>query len=152
MLSILIRFVPYESKPSVEQLCISRKVFVILCRLLTYLVRQFSASKRVELVNYFVLFDFYLSIMANRKNLEQQQLRGNRVRMKWTEDMNNFLLDCKSKAQALAKSNNPPRFENGRKKGYMRIMKELWDDSLFGHVDLTSQNLRDQAVRLEKTM
>ena len=34
----------------------------------------------------------------------------------------------------------------------MRIMKELWDDSVFGHVDLTSQNLRDQAARLKKTM
>ena len=39
-----------------------------------------------------------------------------------------------------------------RKKGYMRIMKELWDDSVCGHVDLTSQNLRDQAARLKKTM
>ena len=81
--------------------------------------------------------------MTNRENLEQQQLRGNRVRMKWTVDMNNILLDCTSKAQALAKANNPPRLENGREKGYMRIMKELRDDSVFGHVDLTSQNLRD---------
>ena len=31
-------------------------------------------------------------------------------------------------------------------------MKELWDDSVFGHVELTSQNLRYQAARLEKTM
>ena len=52
----------------------------------------------------------------------------------------------------LAKSKNPPRMENGRKKGYMRIMKELWDDSGFGNLGLTSQNLRDQAARLEKTM
>ena len=47
--------------------------------------------------------------MENRENLEQQQLRGNRGRMKWTVGMNtDILLDCKSKAQALAKSNNPP--------------------------------------------
>ena len=52
----------------------------------------------------------------------------------------------------LAKSENPPRLENGRKKGYMRTMKELWDDSGFGNLELTSQNLRDQAARLEKTM
>ena len=81
-----------------------------------------------------------------------QQLRGNSGRIKWTEGMNNFLLDFKSKAKMLAKSGNPPRLENGRKKGYMRTMKELWDDSGFGNLELASQNLRDQAARLEKTM
>ena len=81
-----------------------------------------------------------------------QQLRGNSGRIKWTEGMNNFLLDCKNKAKMLAESENPPRLENGRKKGYMRLMKELWDDSGYGELELTSQNLRDQAARLEKTM
>lgn len=81
-----------------------------------------------------------------------QQLRGNSGRIKWTEGMNNFLLDCKSKAKMLAESENPPRLENGRKKGYMRLMKELWDDSGYGELELTSQNLRDQAARLEKAM
>ena len=42
--------------------------------------------------------------------------------------MANFLLDCKSKAKMLVKSENPPPLENGRKKGYIRIMKELWDN------------------------
>ena len=78
-----------------------------------------------------------------------QQLRGNSRRIKWTEGMNNFLLDCKSKAKMLAESENPPRLENGRKKGYMRLMKELWDDLGYGELELTSQNLRDQAARLE---
>ena len=32
------------------------------------------------------------------------------------------------------------------------MVKELWDDSGFGHLDLTSQNLRDRAARLEKSM
>ena len=77
------------------------------------------------------------------------QLRGNGGRIKWTEGMNNFLLDCKSKAKMLAESENPPRLENGRKKGYMRLMKELWDDLGYGELELTSQNLRDQAARLE---
>ena len=45
--------------------------------------------------------------------------------------MNNTLLDCKSKAQALVKSENPPRLEKSRKKGYMRVMKELWDEAGF---------------------
>ena len=34
----------------------------------------------------------------------------------------------------------------------MQLMKELWDASGFGHLDLTSQNLRDQAAWLEKSM
>ena len=61
--------------------------------------------------------------------------------------MNNCLRDCKGKAKLLVKSENSPRQENGRKKWYMQIMKELWDDSGFG-----SQNLRDQVARLEKTI
>ena len=51
-----------------------------------------------------------------------------------------YLLGCRSKAKMLVKSENPPRLENGRKKGYMRIMKELWDDSGFGNLELTSEN------------
>ena len=62
--------------------------------------------------------------MASRET-SGQQLRGNSGTIKWTEGMNNFLLDCNSKAKMLAKSENPPGLENGRKKGYMRIMKEL---------------------------
>ena len=65
-------------------------------------------------------------------------MRCNRSRINWTKEMNNTLLDCKSKAQALVKPENPPRLENGRKKGYMRVMKE--------------QNLRDQAGKLEKSI
>ena len=42
--------------------------------------------------------------------------------------MNNDLLECKRKAVLLNKSDNAPRLPNGRKNGYMQIMKELWDD------------------------
>lgn len=49
MLSALLKFVPNESKPSLEHLCISRKVFYILCRLLSYSARRFSVSRRVNL-------------------------------------------------------------------------------------------------------
>ena len=65
--------------------------------------------------------------------------------------MSNTLLDCKSKAQALVKSENQSRLENGRKKGYMRVMKELWDEARFENLALTSHNLRDQAATLEKS-
>ena len=46
----------------------------------------------------------------------------------------------------------PPLDGNGRKKGYIRIMSELWDAKGYGDLGLSSQNLRDQAARLEKTL
>ena len=46
----------------------------------------------------------------------------------------------------------PPLDGNGRKKGYIRIMNELWDAKGYGDLGLSSQNLRDQAARLEKTL
>ncbi|XP_044171503.1 uncharacterized protein LOC122955828, partial [Acropora millepora] len=62
------------------------------------------------------------------------------------------LLECKKRAQELASSEEPARNTNGRKKGYMKILKELWDDLGYAGLNLTSQNLRDQAARMEKTM
>ena len=47
-------------------------------------------------------------------------------------------------------SENPPCNENGRKRGYVDIMKELWDEMGYVQLGLESQNLRDQAARLEK--
>ena len=44
------------------------------------------------------------------------------------------------------KSENPPRLENARKQGYTQVMKELWDNSGFGNLELTSQNLRSSGV------
>jgi len=41
---------------------------------------------------------------------------------------------------------------NGKKKGYIRIIKELWDAKGYGDPGLSSQNLRDQAARLEKKL
>ena len=52
----------------------------------------------------------------------------------------------------MVKSENPARLENGKKKGYMLIMKELWDEAGFENLAFTSQNLRDQAARLEKSI
>ena len=47
-------------------------------------------------------------------------------------------------------SENPPCNENGRKRGYIDVMKELCDDMGYKNLQLKSQNLRDQAQRLEK--
>ncbi|PFX28567.1 hypothetical protein AWC38_SpisGene6722 [Stylophora pistillata] len=72
-------------------------------------------------------------------------------RIRWSVRMNNDLLECKKKALDMVKSDNPPRLNNGRKMGYMQVMKEMWEEKGYGDFALTSQNLRDQATRLEKT-
>ena len=61
-------------------------------------------------------------------------------------------MECKQQALLLAKSENPPVKDHGRRKGYMELKKELWDQ--MGHEDLefTRQNLRDQAARREKSL
>ena len=71
-------------------------------------------------------------------------------RLKWIEQMNIDCLDCKRKAEELIASENPPVNENGRRKGYIKVMKELWEAKEYEKLGLTSQNLRDQAARLEK--
>ena len=74
------------------------------------------------------------------------------TRIKWTEEMNDALLQCKSKAVKLTKGDNPPRSENGRKIGYMSLMKDMWDELGYGHLALSSQNLRDKDAALERTV
>ena len=54
------------------------------------------------------------------------------------------------KSAGACASENPPCNENGRKRGYIDVMKELWDDMGYKNLQLKSQNLRDQASRLEK--
>ena len=71
-------------------------------------------------------------------------------RFKWTEQMNDDVLQCKRKAKELISSQNPPRNENGKKKGYIEVMKQLWDDEGYGQLGLKSYNLRNQAAKLEK--
>ena len=71
-------------------------------------------------------------------------------KVKWTDQMNEDLLECKRKAQELITSTGAPVNGNGRKKGYIEIMKNLWDAKGYGDLGLKPQNLRDQASRLEK--
>ena len=73
-------------------------------------------------------------------------------RLIWTNKMNNDVLACKQRAVFLTKSDNPPHNPSGRKKGYMAIMKDLWENMGYLELRLTSQNLRDRAARLEKTL
>ena len=76
--------------------------------------------------------------------------QARKPKVKWTEQMNKDVLECKKKAQELVSSENPPCNENGRKRGYIDVMKELWDDMGSKNLQLKSRNLRDQASRLEK--
>jgi len=70
----------------------------------------------------------------------------------WTEEMNNLVLQCREKALKLLNSEDPPRYENGRKIGYMRLLKDFWEELGMEHLELTSQNLRDQAAALDKSI
>ena len=78
-----------------------------------------------------------------------RSLAGKPGRLKWTDKMNQDLLECREKALSLKSSSNPPCYQNGRKKGYMRILKDLWDD-VHGYVNLglSAQNLRDHAAAI----
>ena len=64
--------------------------------------------------------------------------------------MNTDLLQCKRDAQDLVASSDAPRNRNGRKKGYIEVMAELWEAKGYAHLGIKSQNLRDQASRIEK--
>ena len=64
--------------------------------------------------------------------------------------MNDDLLSCKHQAVAMANSEQLPLDKNGRKKGYIKIMKEIWDAKGYGELGYTNQNLHDQAARIEE--
>ena len=82
--------------------------------------------------------------------LAAMSIQARKPKVKWTEQMNKDVLECKKKAQELVSSENPPCNENGRKRGYIDVMKELWDDMGYKNLQLKSQNLRNQASLLEK--
>ena len=63
--------------------------------------------------------------------------------------MNKDVLDCKRRAMEMTSSGNPPRTENGRKRGYIEVMKRLWDEMGYEMLGIKAQNLKDQAARLE---
>jgi hypothetical protein len=73
-------------------------------------------------------------------------------RMIWKEQMNLDCLDSKRKALVMIGSENPPLNENRKRRGYIKVMKELWDERGYAYLGLSCQNLRDQAARLEKTL
>ena len=64
--------------------------------------------------------------------------------------MNWVLIKCKKKAKELVGSDTPPCNENGTKKGYIEVMKQLWGEKGYEHLGGRSQNIQDQASRLER--
>ena len=66
--------------------------------------------------------------------------------------MNDNLLICKRRPVAMKTSERLPLERNGKKKGYIKIMKALWDAKGYGELGFSNQNLRDQAARLEKSI
>ena len=50
----------------------------------------------------------------------------------------------------MVSSNNSSYYKNERKKGYIEPIKDLWEEKGYGYLELKSENLRDQASRLEK--
>ena len=81
--------------------------------------------------------------MANRRQYKH--------RRKWTDQMNEDLLSCKREAVALTQMEQPLLDGNGKKKGYIKLMKEIWDTKGYNDFGFSSQNLRDQANRRNKT-
>ncbi|PFX24876.1 hypothetical protein AWC38_SpisGene10518 [Stylophora pistillata] len=62
-------------------------------------------------------------------------------RLRWTEQMNSDLLECKKMALELMKSDNPPRLESGRKMGYIQAMQARWVEKGYGNLALTKLEL-----------
>ena len=56
---------------------------------------------------------------------------------KWTEQMNADILSCKREAVPMTLLEQPPRDGNGREKGCIRIMSELWDAKGYGDLGLS---------------
>ncbi|PFX13067.1 hypothetical protein AWC38_SpisGene22884 [Stylophora pistillata] len=96
------------------------------------------------------LNDYYCEAMRHAMAAAMPFSRSRKRKVKWTNQMNNDVLECKRRAQELVASDSVPTNRNGRKKGYIEVMKQLWEEKGYGHLALQGQNLRDQASRLEK--
>ena len=68
------------------------------------------------------------------------------------EEMNLVLLECKKKAKLMVEMKDPAVLVGERRKEYIKVMKELFDEAAYEHLGFTLQNLRDQAAHLEKSL
>ena len=65
--------------------------------------------------------------------------------------MNDDLLIYKRRAMAMTTLQQPPLWRNGKKKSYIKIMKELLDAKGYGELGFSNINFCDHAARLEKS-
>ena len=72
-------------------------------------------------------------------------------RIKWTNQMINDILDCRDRAIEENRSSMDTTSSRGRK-GYMEIMKCMWEEKGYASLELSAQNLRDRASYYEKKM
>ena len=63
-----------------------------------------------------------------------------RVKAKWTVEMNTALLESRKEAEQLHNTDNCPRKDNGRKDGIMELADRIWDEKRFAHLRKTPQN------------
>ncbi|CAB3997081.1 Hypothetical predicted protein [Paramuricea clavata] len=59
-------------------------------------------------------------------------------RIKWTESMINYLFECRTRAEETSRLNDT---SNAERYGYMKIIKQLWDEKGYSSLGLTAQNL-----------
>ena len=72
--------------------------------------------------------------------------KRSKTRLKWTEAMNTKLLECKRKAKGFVQSKDPLRMADGKKHGYMAIMKQLCDNSEFADLNISTQESKQQLL------
>lgn len=91
---------------------------------------------------------------ANTSNLEDGETCAvqQRVKAKWTVEMNTALLESRKEAEQLHSTDNFPRKDNGRKDGIMELTNRIWDEKRFAHLRKTPQNLRDHYAYQMKTI
>ena len=77
---------------------------------------------------------------GKRNSAEQIANKQSKTRLKWTEAMNTKLLECKREAKDFVQLKDPPRKADEKKEGYMAIMKQLWDNSEFADLNISTQN------------
>ena len=82
---------------------------------------------------------------SRRSQPQRQEQLQTRRRTNWTEEMNSVLLECKKKAKLMVEMKDPVVMVGGHRKGYMEVMKELFDQASHEHLGFFRQNLRDQA-------
>ena len=82
----------------------------------------------------------HYKMTGKRNSAEQIANKQSKTRLKWTEAMNTKLLECKREAKDFVQLKDPPRKADEKKEGYMAIMKQLWDNSEFADLNISTQN------------